>query len=95
MQDYHMVQSGEGHGNSLQYFLPREFHGQRSLVGYSPQGHKESDMTGTTQHTYDPAILLLDICPKELKMRSQRDIGHPMFTAALFAIDKKCPLTDE
>ena len=26
-------------------FLPREFHGQRSLVGYSPWGHKESDMT--------------------------------------------------
>ena len=22
-----------------------EFHGQRSLVGYSPQDHKESDMT--------------------------------------------------
>ena len=26
-------------------FLPREFHGQRSLVGYSPPGHKESDTT--------------------------------------------------
>ena len=27
-------------------FLPREFHGQsRSLVGYSPWGCKESDMT--------------------------------------------------
>ena len=26
-------------------FLPREFHGQRSLVGSSPWGHKESDMT--------------------------------------------------
>ena len=26
-------------------FLPGEFHGQRSLVGYSPGGHKESDMT--------------------------------------------------
>ena len=22
-------------------FLPGEFHGQRSLAGYSPQGHKE------------------------------------------------------
>ena len=27
-------------------FLPGEFHGQRSLVGYSPWGHKESDTTG-------------------------------------------------
>ena len=25
--------------------LPREFHGQRSLMGYSPWGHKESDTT--------------------------------------------------
>ena len=26
-------------------FLPGEFYGQRSLVGYSPWGHKESNMT--------------------------------------------------
>ena len=26
-------------------FFPGEFHGQRSLVGYSPGGHKESDTT--------------------------------------------------
>ena len=26
-------------------FLPGEFHGQRSLVGYNPQDHKESDTT--------------------------------------------------
>ena len=26
-------------------FLPWEFHGQRSLAGYSPWGHKESDTT--------------------------------------------------
>ena len=26
-------------------FLPRKSHGQRSLVGYSPWGHKESDTT--------------------------------------------------
>ena len=25
-------------------FLPGKFHGQRTLVGYSPWGHKESDM---------------------------------------------------
>ena len=28
-------------------FLPGKFHGQRSLAGYSPWGHKESDMTET------------------------------------------------
>ena len=26
-------------------FLPREFHGQRTLVGYSQWGHKQSDTT--------------------------------------------------
>ena len=26
-------------------FLPRKFHGQRSLVGYSPWGCQELDMT--------------------------------------------------
>ena len=29
-------------------FLPGESHGQRSLVGYSPKGHKESDTTEAT-----------------------------------------------
>ena len=29
-------------------FLPRESHGQRNLVGYSPYGHRESDMIEET-----------------------------------------------
>ena len=36
---------GEGHGNLLQYSHLENPHGQRSLAGYSPWGHKESDMT--------------------------------------------------
>ena len=36
---------GEGHGNPLQYSCLENPHGQRSLVGYSPWGHKELDMT--------------------------------------------------
>ena len=38
---------GEGHGNPL-LFLPGESHGERSLTGFSPWGHKESDMTEMT-----------------------------------------------
>ena len=30
-----------GHGNPLQYFRLENPHGQRSLVGYNPWGHKE------------------------------------------------------
>ena len=40
---------GRGNGNPLQYSCQKKFHGQRSLVGYSPKGHKELDMTVTKQ----------------------------------------------
>ena len=43
---------GEVNGDLLQLFLPGESHGQRCLVGYSPQGHKESDMTEQIHFTY-------------------------------------------
>ena len=33
-------------------FLPEESNGQRILAGYSPWGHKESDMTACTQCIY-------------------------------------------
>ena len=39
---------GVGNSNPLQYFLPGESHGQRSLVGNSPWGHREMDMTELT-----------------------------------------------
>ena len=40
-------------------FLPRESHGQKSLIGYSPRGHKESDTTEVTQHarTHAPSTV--------------------------------------
>ena len=41
--------SPEGvHGNPLQYSSLEYHHGQRSLVGCSPRGHKESDTTEAT-----------------------------------------------
>ena len=36
---------GGGHGNPLQYSCLENPMDQRSLVGYSPWGHKESDTT--------------------------------------------------
>ena len=41
---------GGGHGNPLQYSCLENPQGQRILVGYSPWGHKESDMTEQTEH---------------------------------------------
>ena len=50
---------GVGNGNLLQLFLPRKCHGQRSLVGYSPWGHK---VLGTTEqlsaHTHERTMPL-------------------------------------
>ena len=43
--------SGEGSSSTLEkdqstpVLLPGKSHGRRSLIGYSPWGHKESDMT--------------------------------------------------
>ena len=43
-------------------FLPGESHGQRSRVGYSPWGCKESDTTDVTEHACTHHYLF--ICPK-------------------------------
>ena len=37
-------------------FLPGEFHGQRSLVGYSPWVCKELDMTEHAHTTYEFSV---------------------------------------
>ena len=58
-------------------FLPRESHGQRSLVGYSPWGCKELDTTEQltlfSLSPLNPEIPFLGMCTKEWKA------GQPMF----------------
>ena len=39
------ISPGEGNWRPTPVFLPGEFHGQKSLAGYSPWGLKESDTT--------------------------------------------------
>ena len=57
-------------------FLPRESHGQRSLVGYSPWGHKESDTTEQlsthTQYHSNPEQVLprLDCYGTSIQIRA-------------------------
>ena len=43
---------GEGNGNPVQYPLPGESHGQRSLAGYNPWGHKELEMTEINEYSF-------------------------------------------
>ena len=40
-----------GEVNATLVFLPGEFHGQRSLAGYSSWGHKESNALSTCTHS--------------------------------------------
>ena len=53
--------------------LAREFHGQRSLASYSPQGPKESDMTEQHTHTQTQTRLphrgLLRLIPTLIRIR--------------------------
>ena len=49
---------GGGHGNSLQYSCLEKPCGQRSLAGYSPWGHKESDATERSMYV----LLIIYVC---------------------------------
>ena len=44
---------GEENGNPLQYSCLKNPHGQRSLAGYSPWGHKEADRSERLNHHKD------------------------------------------
>ena len=50
-------------------FLPGKFHGERSLMGYSPWGCKESDMT--ERRTPNLRELHWDLFPNFLPLRPQ------------------------
>ena len=43
----------EGHGTPVQYSCLENPHEQRSLVGYSPRGRKESDTAEATKFTQE------------------------------------------
>ena len=55
---------------STPVFFPGEFHGQRSLVGYSPWGHKESDT----------AERLIHIMKKIIKWSQFSSVAHSCLT---------------
>ena len=55
-------------------FLPGKFHGQRSLVGYSPWGRKE---LGMTEHTYTLKDMLGPLCTSE-PARTCAHSGQPV-----------------
>ena len=52
---------GEGNGLPTPVFLPGEFHGQRSLVGYNLWDHRESDMIEQLIHFIFPFIMRAEL----------------------------------
>ena len=62
---------GEGNGDPLPVFLPGELHGQKSLVGYSPWGRIESDMTehAPTNSLYIPIWKTFSYFPFQMGLK--------------------------
>ena len=57
MQETWVQFLGDGNGNPLQYSCLENPHGQKSLVGDSPWGHRESDSTETNHSPAQPIRL--------------------------------------
>ena len=57
--------------------LPREFHGQSRLVGYSPWGCKESDTTAWLTLTTSDGVLPWRLSSKESACQCRRRSFHP------------------
>ena len=69
-------------------FLSGESHGERSLAGYSPWGHKESDMTKATEraHTLPPSIRRLTGFLSSRFL--EENMGQAKFKSSLFRFDQ-------
>ena len=74
---------GEGNGNPLQYSCHGESHGQRSLVGYSPWGCKES-----TSLYYSKAAVPKSRCALD-SLGSLKKVNAQDFPGG--AVDKNLP----
>ena len=65
-------------------FLPGKSHGQKSLVGYSPQGHKQLDMTEWLTHTHIHRIQVAhNTCGKRKEGTSTRSHSYSVTEVGL------------
>ena len=84
-----------GHGNPLQYSCLENLHGQRSLAGYSPLGHKKSNTSeqpSPAQHIQWSLCVILSIT----LLGSIHILDHTLAkiilkpdSIQLYAVDKK------
>ena len=72
---------GEKHGNPLQYSCLGSPHGQRSLAGYSPWGHRQSDTSeqlSTAQHSLYRNVGALEFWGQAVTLSLPGKIPHLM-----------------
>ena len=68
-------------------FLPGEFHGQRSLAGYNPWGHRESDKAEWQRtHTHTWILQLRMVRTFRAGLRHSQSRGPPF----LASLDRGC-----
>ena len=72
---------GEGNWQPTPVLLPGESHGGRSLVGYSPWGHKESDTTEQLHFTSLQGFISWEIDGKTVETVSDFILGGSKITA--------------
>ena len=71
-------------------FLPGEFHGQRSLLGYSPWGRRELDMNGTGIQQYHHLCIAL-ILKKFHRCTVISPTNHLLMDSRFFLISMSIP----
>ena len=82
---------GVGNGNPFQYSCLEKSHGQRSLAGSSPWGHKESDMTEhLSTHMYRSWVEALDSSSIDVSSCSQDQVSH-LDISPIESFDKLSP----
>ena len=74
-------------------FLPGESHGQRSLVGYSPWGHKELDTT--EQLTVNTSLYIIYHHSLLIGLLLSFSKEHSIYTALVLAVVEASTLVEE
>ena len=73
-------------------FLPAESDRQRSLVGYSPQGHKELDTTEATEQILSPVIVVAVPLLSRVWPHGLQHARLPCLSPSPGACSNSCPL---
>ena len=65
--------------------MPGEFYGLRSLLGYSPWGHKESDMIMPNTFIF----IIITVEGEERRLKGKATLTYFVFTAVLWSRERK------